>query len=458
MILPKRQIGHISCSLLMVLAILVGFTHTSCTKDAPADARDLIKTVPSDATAIALINVRAMLDKSGCKSDGASVKLSPEIESAVNSIRNSSVKDNIKAIFSGEAGVANDCCVLFMEGYDSYVTFMVNDPDKFKAFVEKQTGENFTSNNNVQTCGSFALAANQGWMRAGSNSAINGEEILKFTKLSDTQSFLSNICAEKMLEMKSDIEGWTDLNALVDLAGKSFQDRAVYRMILSSLFNDAAYATHEVNFDKGKVSLISHVLDSKGKIAKCNFSTSKVDPSTIENLGGAADLIFAISIDSKLSKQLQNIFASLAGGMGGVDSSLLKAIDGTAAAALSDLDSDYNLRAVVTTDGKSSVASLTELLSSFGTVKRDGKSLNITKGTPAGGDVELKEAAKLLKNAWLGCVIGKSQLRRTPQDPPVFHMILFTASPDQGGLTSGVQMFTGEDSNALLSMLKVINY
>ncbi len=448
----RKPVG--AMSLLLALTLLLA---ASCTKTSTADYSDLLKTVPSDASAVVALDVQSLLEKAGCKvADGGKVELSEEMKAAIAADTQPSTRQNVTVLLTGEAGVAHSSALIFSEGEDTYATFMVDDPDAFRKYAEKVTEKKVTSVGGVDICGPLALVANQGWMRLGNTADVDAGEILKFTKLSEAQSFYSHDIATKMMETEKDVVGWADIDALLNLSGRSFSDRAVARMGLSSIFDDAAYVWLETDFGKGKMTADMRILNSKGSDAKCNFPTSKIDVKTVESLGGKADVIFATSVSSKLARQLMELAASGAGGIGAMYSPLLKPIDGTAAFAISSNgQGGQDMRGVITTDGKSPVGDLTSFLSqSFGTVKRDGRFLRMEGKGLEGGQLDVATDSKRLSGAWLACLVSKSVLGSNPGGLGGFSSLLFSVRPDEGSLLLKVELLSDSKENALITYLK----
>lgn len=441
---------------LALVATLIMVIVGSCSKESTADLSDLLSTVPSDASAVIAADLRTMLEKSGSKVSDNKVELSEELKSVIGSISDRQMGDNMRALLSGEAGVAHSFAVCFSEGEDMYLTFMLNDPDAFRKFVETVSGEKFTAIGDVQVCGYTACLANQGWIRVGNTAAVDAGEILKFSRLSENQSFASNDLAKKMLDSDKAIMIWADVEGMLGLLGRSFTDRMMYRTVLSSVFDDAATLWGDVDFNKDKILFSTKVLTSKGNPAKCNFPTSTIDVKTVQGLGGNADVIMAVAISSGLSKQLQKVAASLGGGVEGMYSELLKPLDGTVAVAISDMQGRSDLRMVVTTDGKSPVADLTTQLNAFGTVKRDGKFLRIEGDGNSSGNLSLENDAKKLSGAWVAVLIDGKVLNEYPGDSKSFSSLLFSVNPSGQSLEMKMELTAAENESSMIAFLRAL--
>lgn len=113
----------------------------------------------------------------------------------------------------------------------------------------------------------------------------------------------------------------------------------------------------------------------------------------------------ALSISKDLMKKIDQAGSSLGGNMFGAFIKMFGSIDGTVAAAVSDLDNfSDGLSGAVTTDGNPS-NDLMQLLSQFGATRKDGKVVRITNGTPK-GSLEMSKAADYFKGAMIGIMIN----------------------------------------------------
>lgn len=451
--------GKPALSLLLLAAVLLLTLGASCSKESGADARELLGTVPADAGTVMVTDAVRLLEKSGCGITDGKVERSPEMASAIGTISEPSTRRNVEMLLSGEAGITPGALVMFAEGHDRFLTFMVDDPEKFKAYAEKTTGGKFTEEAGVSLCGPFALKSSQAWVRDGSGSDISGSMIARFSNLSENQSFLSNSYAEKMLEMRSDIQAWTDLNAMINLTQSSFQQRAQTQLLLSSLMTDAAFATFTVNFEKDHIAITSTVLNSKGETAKCNFDTSKIDVATVGKLSGKADMLFAVDISAGLRRQIQQLLASFSGGVGGMYSEMLRPLDGTAAVSMTGADGEPSVQAVVSVDDKEPLAELNSMLSQFGSVRREGKFIFIDKkgATAAVGSADIKEFAPMLKGAWFGVVASGNAWKPKEGGTSPFSVIAGGIYPMRGGLEARVKVTVANGSAPLPALLKLIS-
>ncbi|MDE5872156.1 MAG: hypothetical protein K2H22_09475 [Muribaculaceae bacterium] len=130
----------LSYSLLAVMMLL--FVAVGCSKSGgDDDASSLLRTVPADASSVVLVNIAHTVESLGGSTDGSTVKLSKDLQKTIDESQAIKPEDkqHLKEICSGETGIAMSS-VAFFSAARSYVTGLLNDPDKFVAYVEKQNG------------------------------------------------------------------------------------------------------------------------------------------------------------------------------------------------------------------------------------------------------------------------------------------------------------------------------
>lgn len=396
-------------SIITALLIILG-SAASCSRNESADASDLLATVPSDASVVAVANLRSILEKSGCKTDGSSITPSEDVKKVIAGIKDTKSRTLAETFFNGNSGVDPSVALFFTVGYYKYITGIAADPDKFKAAVSARSGEAFTSAEGMDVCGNVALKGNQFWINIESTS-IDARETLHFATLSQEQSFLSKSSAEALSSFDTDIQGWANIAGALNAGSFGFQERAMIQVALQTIFKDAVDADFSLSFDKGEMTSRLGVTDSKGKPAKYLLASGTLDLNTISRIGGNADALLAICVPHKLIEQLRKDSGSKSASVLGAYLTALGAIDGTVAVA-ADIDTNA-VKGVISTDG-GSTAALNSFLNEMGLdVKIDGKLISISKGTISRG-IPVDELAKQLKGAMAGfaCVNprpGKSQ-------------------------------------------------
>lgn len=437
-------------SALTLLFALIAAILPSCSPD-KADMSELLATVPADASAVATVNIRSLVEKAGCKIDGSKIVPGKEVEKLIADHAADSTANNIRSIFNGETGIDPSVAIAFLEGSDLYITGFLADPDTFKGYVQKETGENFRSEENVEISGNMAVKGNQFWIHANHRNDINPKEISRFASLSEKLSFLSNSYANHLTAPESDIEGWANLSSLYNVSGMSFQNKTLAGMGLAILYSDAQDIAFKANFENGRLATSLNILNSKGEPAKFNLPTDRIDIGMVKDLSKSADMIFAMAISPKMIEQIKKDLGEKS--VPGADAlfSALSAVDGTCVIAASDA----GMKGVVSTKGEGT-ADLSNLLSSFtgATVTKDGKLLRFEKGEIA-GKIENASVADNFKGCMFAVVVAPDTEIRPEFKNMEIRNVFSALVPNEGSveLTVTVNSFN-EKENFLLTFLK----
>lgn len=432
---------------MMILALLA----VSCNDKSNGDVQVLLGSVPSDVSTVVVVDVEDMLTKAGGKVDGSKIEPGDALTKAVAGMHPGENKTIAEGIINGESGIELTTAVLFSEGYNTYLTGVVADPDKFKTFVTGVNKTPFEPKVNLEVSGNVAIKNNQFWVCVSSHNTITAEEIERFAALTDEQSFLSSKYGENFIKRDHDIYAWGNISGIMNLTGGSFSDKTMSRMVMGFLFEDAQYVTAHADFEKGKAALNVYVLNSKGEPAKYLLPKDDIDVSTVSSLGGKADLIVAAELGHKLVSKIGEALKSFGGnGMISFDD-ILKPIDGTVAFAGDDED---NIRGVVTVN-KEPNGKLLDLLSQFGTAKIESGCIRVSKGNDMKGGFEVADYAPRFKGAFLGLVASGDIMNRTEKLSSGLKSTIFTVSSDSKGVVIKLEA-EGTDSktNFLLQMLE----
>ncbi len=432
------------CTALIISSLL---SLASCSKSESADTSDLLSSIPSDVSVVATANLKSILEDMGCKVEGTSVKPGKEAISAFDAAKNKNLQKLLDYIYDG--GVDPSVAAFFMEGYNAYIAGFLADPDKFKAKVEKDFEETFSTDGKISTCGNIAVEGNRFWIAASSNNTIVISDIKHFSTLSEKQSILSNkTAAETLKTLDHDIMAWGDIKGCLNAAGLDFSTKAAVNMAIEGAFADASDMVANLDFEKGILTSELTVLNSKGGIAKFLFPTGKVQPDAVKKLNASCDAIFAMAITPEMVKQLQEQTKTQGVSMMGMVASLLSSIDGT---CVYSGDNDKNIAGFLTTTG-SGTATLSDMLSQYGyKVTKDNNLLRFTQGTPS-GPIQAADAAEKFKGCAAGLLLSGSLLDNNEKG--MISTLVVTLNPDKGGVLFKLTI-TSTDSkkNILLSLI-----
>lgn len=429
----------------IILSLMVSLS--SCSKNDTADTTDLLSSIPSDVSVVATANLKAILEDMGCKVEGTSVKPGKDAISAFEAAKNKNLEKFLDYIYDG--GVDPSVAAFFMEGYNAYIAGFLDDPDKFKAKVEKDFGETFSGDGKIATCGNVAVEGNRFWIAVSSENTIVTSDIKHFSTLSEKQSILSNkTAAETLKTLDNDITAWGDIKGCLNAAGLDFSTKAAANMAIEGMFADASDMVANLDFEKGRMSAEMTVLNSKGGIAKFMFPTGKIQADAIKKLNASGDALFAIAITPEMVKQLQEQTKSQGVSMMGMVASLISSLDGTCVYAG---DNNKNVAGFLSTTG-SGTASLSDLISQYGyKVTKDDKLLRFSQGSPS-GPISAEQAAEQLKGSAAGLLLSGDLFDGNEKSD--LSMLSVTLDPDKGGMLFKVALYSQDSKkNIILSLI-----
>lgn len=390
----------------MMLAVIL-MMSAGCSKSGNDDNSSLLRTIPADASSVVLLNLEETLESLGCKTDGSTITLSADLKKGVD--ESNSISGENKKIFhdicDGKTGVSITS-LAFFSAARSYVTGLLNDPDKFVGYALKLQENPSDSlppvevreENGIRIVGKQTVViGNQFWICT--EGTPDTEQLKYYQSLNENQSFISNKTAPLLLEEGKVVTYVADVKRTFDRIPES----TYYRMASGLMFDDMSYVAGTAHFDKKRLVSSSKVLNSKMQPADLNLPTEKIDASVVGQLGKNGDVFIAAGIPEKLSKKiadgLSNAFGSNAGAL--IDP--LRQIDGTVAICM-DMNPGSAL-ALVSTTGKdfASLSNVLQMLPGV-SVTRDGDMLTVRYGQAGVTTAELtaEEAASRLKGAWIG--------------------------------------------------------
>lgn len=389
----------LSYSLFAIITIL--FVAVGCSKGGDNnDADSLLRTVPADASSVAMVNVGHIVDKLGGETDGATIKLSKELTEAIKESRalKDEDKEHIIDVMDGKTGLALNSFVYFSAAR-TYITGLLNDPEKFIAYVQsKYPSIQWRDEDGGKVWGSIAVVGNQFWICTTGTPDV--EQLKYYQQLNDKQSYVSSDAVSLLSDNEKAVTFVADVNKSI-----AFLPNSTYLRLGSSLiFNDMSYIAGFADIEKKNIIASAAVLNSDMKPAELLLPTEKIDVSVVKSLGESGNFVAALGVSEKLVKKISDVAGTAMGQSSDAFAGVLKAIDGTiavrAGASLDDVE------AKVQTNGKD-FADLSNIIKSFWgmTVTRDGNILTAVRGNKEfNGPVSVEQAADKLKGAWIGIV------------------------------------------------------
>lgn len=384
-------------TLLSVFALLL--IAAGCSKSAGDDAYSLLRTVPADASSVVMLNISHTVESLGGSSDGSTIKLSKDLQKTIDESQAIKPEDkqHLKEICNGESGIAFTT-VVFFSAARSYVTGLLNDPDKFVAYMEKNTGVQAKEEDGAKIIKTTAVIGNQFWECTTGTPDI--EQLKYYQQLNEKQSYASADGAKLLLEPDKVLTYVADVNRSMSLI-----PNASYMKIASSLiFNDMAYVAGSADIKKNNLTAYASVLNSDMKPAELLLPVDKIDTSLVKSFEKGGDIYFAAAIPQKLTKKIGDLAGSMMGSNSKMVNGVLEAIDGTVAVRANS--GAKEAEALIQTSGKNFSEFSTVLQNLFGlSVSRDGDMLTAVLGSKDfTGNITPAEAADKLKGAWIGLV------------------------------------------------------
>lgn len=385
-----RNYGFAVLAVLLTMVMAVG-----CSSDSSSEAESLLKTVPADVDAVAMLNVEQLLKKGGCKVNGTEIELPADLRKKIEQMKDTAARNTIMTIAGGEAGVSPKAICIFY-GTRTFITGLLEDPSAFKSYVEKRMESPFVEDGGANVNRNIAFIGNQFWI--GIPGLPESAELVRYTKLSKDQSMAGHPYAEKLTSMKEDMEGMADLGQVLGISGRS---RAQISMAMAALFDKATMIGFKGNVGKTNVEISARFLNSKGEPAKYLLPTGKIDTKLIEKTGAKTESLVAADVPSGLVKKITGMFALFGGGLPESLTAPLEEIEGTLVLS----GGPDGMTGIVST-AKAPSPALVELAGeqSRMTVTVDGKSMLLNKGKVPGGRIEVSSVAGCFKGAMFGAV------------------------------------------------------
>lgn len=445
----KNMKNHVARPLAMLFVAMI-LIMQGCGKDKSADLTDLLVTVPSDASGVMAVNVRNILEKCDCKVKDGKVEPGKKMKEALSGIKNASDREGVMRFMTGGYGIDPSVAMMFVEGQDVYLIGFLDEPSRFKAQAEKESGDKFESHSDIETCGNMAVKGNRFWIRVSHRNDISSDEISRFMSLNDKLSFLSNRASKDLAELDHDIEGWGNIGGIFNVLDMGFTQKSMTRMAIGAFYADAEEFTFEADFDRGELEAELTLLNSKGKPAKFIYDTRRIDVASVKDAGSKGESVIAAAISPSMVEKLKENVGDKGISMMAVYTQLLSSVDGTCVAVQGR---NGTIRGLFTTKGEGT-APLSDALSSMGCkTSKDGKVLRFDSGDVQ-GDMNVADVADEFKDALAGIVMSPQMLRQSGYEFDIRCLSLMLV-PDDGSVKLKLEI-KGNDSkeNIIYSLFK----
>lgn len=381
----------------IVACLLAMVTMQGCSSD-KGSAADLLRTVPSSAAGVAVVNLDALKEK--CKDYDSFV-------SKENDSRN--LGQILSLCLDAESGVDISTGVIFVEGYNTVFTAIADKPEEFMSCVKQRMGLEFSEIDGVSIAdGRIAVKGTQLWVSLA-GAQLNPKMLESWLSLSEAKSYLSTDGGKELAETDKDVAFNVDFDTIINLySDGDFSRQAQSRIILSTLFDDLSRLSGFVKLTKTGPEVEVDLLNSKGQASRFNLDAEKVDVKTLASIGGRCGTLIGLGISKKMIAQINKAASSFGGGLPKMYADALEPINGCCGIAVS---ADTPAMSGVLTTKEGSAQALTSLLAGDAKIRREGKLLFFTTGGEMTGDIDVSASAEMLKGALCGCVTDASPVK-----------------------------------------------
>ena len=439
---------RIAAAVVALTAVLLA----GCSKDSSADLSDLLSTVPAEADAVITFDLGNLVRKAGCKVEDGKIELSEALTSAVAGIKDPEAKKMLSDMVGGKSGVELTSVVIFTQGYRTYMTGLLSDPDAFRKFTEsREAGSGFSDRDGISCSRTAAVKGNQFWIVSAGD--LDPLDVKVFATLQESKSFSAGESADLILGSKDDVCGLVSVSSpLIGFSDMATQMQA--QMALQSLFDDAAFFDFGVSFGKGKMTGRARVLDGKLKPARSNLPLGKVDGSTVKLLGGSGDSGLAIGLPAKAVEKIGALLAKT-GGIGKLYQEIIAPVDGTVTFMIGSDSGDGSvppLEGVIATRGNG-LSALASAADQFGLKWRmDGSNMILSSEVKPQGQITPDMLAKESAGTVVAYMAGPKALqsRIGATSLPVSTLAL-RLKPSGGSLEAEIEVKGKSDDQQILA-------
>ncbi|MDE5871048.1 MAG: hypothetical protein K2H22_03755, partial [Muribaculaceae bacterium] len=153
---------------------------------------------------------------------------------------------------------------------------LLNDPDKFVAYVEKQNGSAASTEGDARTIGNIAVLGNQFW--ACTTGRPDVDQLKYYQQLNEKQSYASADASRLLLESDKVMTFVADINRSL-----AFVPNGTYMKMASALiFNDMSYVAGSADIKDKSFIANASVLNSDMKPAELLLPVEKIDASVVK--------------------------------------------------------------------------------------------------------------------------------------------------------------------------------
>ncbi|MCM1319355.1 MAG: hypothetical protein NC217_03120 [Muribaculaceae bacterium] len=329
---------------LCMVAVLCVASMTSCGKK---DKNALLKTVPADAAIVVLADGNEAWNQLGITVEDDDVSFGDELNKFIKAadIDKKDVKKAKEVL--NVANMTKKSVTFFMFDDDAWITFFVDDQDKFIKAIEDlpDSKESFDEEDGIMVSQSIAIKDDQVWIFApikSDDDEIDLKQVKKFADLDSEDRF--NEKFETLTEefCREDVSFGYFMNLEEMSLSMHKSDQGPFNMAQSILFDGSKYVVGIGRITDKQVSLEVRILNSKLQPATFNLPMAKIDANGMAHIDGSAPILFATAINPKMIEAVQSLLEKndLISSADNVMLNEFKCLDGTIACSMSNLN-DY---------------------------------------------------------------------------------------------------------------------
>lgn len=324
----KNRLRH----LLLALCAVVGMAAlTGCSGHSP---KDLLSTVPADASAVMVINPSPVLKALDVKRDGSGYTCCSELRELL-ALSGVSKTDISKALEASE--LVDGPAVTFIDRGNALTTFFVKDVDKMKKTLQDAIpGFDLEKEDGMLTGldGTMIVDGKQVWM--SQMGTIDADDVKGYKKQKDNfagkyPKFTEQLIAENnVVGIFFDVD---KMSSLMRLGGE--EQAAQFLQGISAMgYKDAAFGLTTVTLTEEKMEATGAVYNQREELAEVVLPGKPINTGAMAKIDNNAPIVIAVEITKEMMEKAGNLLAMATGSQEAAQ--IVSAIAGTTCFSFTD--------------------------------------------------------------------------------------------------------------------------
>jgi len=319
------------------------------------DAETLLATVPEDATVVSVFNLENIMRNLDIKQKEGALEF-PEYLAG-------NMPDEAKKILATDCGVRYTFGVMYMQGANVCITFMLDDAEAFGKAVEKtlkggqQIMQNSGEDLKYTENGSVFWSDRQAWF----TDAYSVRDFKDMVAPAEKVSVLNGVPEfSSMVPLDRDIAFYVNNEEMMSYVGRDlYAEQAMAASLMQGfLSKDMTYTGGWAELSKDKIVAELQVYNRKGQPSQGALHLDKIDTRLLQRHLTDSEIIVAISLPQSVVRQILDNLPSALGNLGPARQ-LLEGIDGTLAIGCNTKGSKLE-SFIITTTGADAAAAIKE--------------------------------------------------------------------------------------------------